>query len=328
MAAINKKRKTNTVRVKKKRWYPIFAPKQFQESLLGETYVSESTDIDNKFLTANLSTIMKRMRKQNVNIHFKVTEVKDGKGYTSIVGYSLINAAIKRLVRKGRDKIDDSFIAKTSDKKVLRLKPLIISMNKGTKSVQSALRLESRRIIREFVFTKTVEEVFNDIIEGRLAKQIKDAIGKIAPVKTVEFRMVKLEENTKIVVTDKAVKSEEVTIRSKDKGELHISEEELAALKAAEQAKLAEEAANAAQEAEDSENSEDFGDDSEEETEEELLVESEDDSEEFGDSEESNEVSDDVSKKVKSEDNSVVKEVSNESDSVDESSNEAESKEE
>ena len=307
MAAMNKKRKTSNVRVKKKKWYPIFAPKQFQESLLGETYVSETTDIDGKFITANLSTIMKKMRKQNVNIHFKVTSVKDGKGYASIIGYSLINAAVKRLVRRGRDKIADSFIAKTKDKKVMRLKPLIISMNKGTKSVQSALRLEARKIIREFVFTKTVDEVFAEIIEGRLAKQIKESIGKIAPVKTVEFRIVKLEENTNVIVTDKEVESEAVTIRSKDKGELHISEEELAALKAAEEAKLAEEAATAEEAVIDSENSEDFGEDSEEE----LEVASEDDSEEFGEDSKSETL--DVEEEVA--DETPVEEVKSESDS-------------
>ena len=157
MAVNIKKKKASAVKVKKKKWHPIIAPKQFNEVVLGETYVSETTEIASKYLTANLSTIMRSMRKQNVNIHFRVTEVKDGKGYTIIIGYSLINAAIKRLVRRGRDKVADSFICKTKDKKIMRIKPLIITMHKGTKSIQSAIRLEARRVIREFAFSKTAD---------------------------------------------------------------------------------------------------------------------------------------------------------------------------
>jgi len=277
MAAM-KKRKTTTTKVKKKKWHPIYAPKQFQETQLGETYVSESTEIMGKFLTVNLSTIVRSMRKQNINIHFKVDDVKDGKGYTSIIGYSLINAAIKRLVRRGRDKVSDSFLAKTKDKKVMRIKPLIITMHKGTKSIQSAIRLETRKVIREFAFSKTTEEVFDSIINGKLQKLIKENIIKISPVKNIEFRIVRLEENSKIIVTDKAVESEEVKIRRKEKGEKHISEEEMKALEEAKKKELEEAKALGA--------TEDFGsdlDDIEDESSEDASESSENESEDFGD---------------------------------------------
>lgn len=279
MAAKNLKKKKAAVKVKKKKWHPIYAPKQFNEVQLGETYVSETSQIQSKYLTANLSTIVKSMRKQKINIHFKVSEVKDGKGYTTIIGYSLINAAIKRLVRRGRDKIADSFIAKTKDKQVMRLKPLVITMNQGTKSIQSAIRLEARRVIREFTFTKTTEEVFADIIDGKLQKQIKDSVGKIAPVKNVEMRIAKMEENANVKVTDKEVESEAVRIRRKDRGEKHISEEELKALEAA-RAEARAEDEEIDGEDDDEESTEDFGE--------------EEATEDFGDDEETEEPKEEV----------------------------------
>ncbi len=302
MAAM-KKRKTTTTKVKKKKWHPIYAPKQFQEAQLGETYVSESTEIMNKFLTINLSTIVRSMRKQNVNIHFKVTDVKDGKGHASIIGYSLINAAIKRLVRRGRDKVSDSFLAKTNDKKLMRLKPLIITMHKGTKSIQSAIRLEARRIVREFVFSKTIEEVFESIINGQLQKLIKETVAKIAPVKNIEFRIAKIEENNKVIITDKAVESEEVKIRKKEKGEKHISEEELKAIEEAKKKEAEEQALAEAAEtdnSDDGENSEDFGEE-EAESEDEETVEETTESEELKEEVESEESSEEETNKSESE---------------------------
>jgi ribosomal protein S3AE len=185
--------------------------------------------LEGKFLTANLSTIGRGgFRKQNINIHFKVDKVSDGKAYTSIIEYSLINAAIKRLVRRGRDKISDSFLVKTKDKKVLRVKPLIITMNKVTKSVQSAVRLETRRVVREFAFTKSLEEVFGSIIEGKLQKIIKEASSKITLLKSIEIRRAKVYDASKVVITEDGVKTEAVKIRRNEKGEKVVSEEERA----------------------------------------------------------------------------------------------------
>jgi ribosomal protein S3AE len=221
-----KKRKIANIKVKKKKWFPIYAPALFNDVLLGESYVTESALLEGKYITANLSTITRNMRKQNVNIQFKVEKVSDGKGYTSMISYSLINAAVKRLVKRGRDKISDSFLAKTKDKKLLRIKPLIISLNPGTKSTQSAVRLETRRVIREFVFSKTLEESFSAIIDGKLQKVIKDSTAKIIPLKSVEIRIAKLEENKNVVLTEDGVRTEKVTIRSRNKGEKHLAEEE------------------------------------------------------------------------------------------------------
>ncbi|MBN1175507.1 hypothetical protein JXA48_02590 [Candidatus Woesearchaeota archaeon] len=221
-----KKRKTVVAKVKKKKWFPIYAPKSFGEVMLGESYVSEAEELNGKYITSNLSTITRSMRKQSVNVQFKVTSVVEGKGQTETVGYSLINAAVKRLVRRGRDKVSDSFLAKTSDKKILRFKPIIITNNHGTNSVQSALRLEARRLIREYAFTKTVEEIFKEVSDGKIQKTVKDACGKIFPIRGVDLKAVKLLENTDIVVTDKEVVSEKVVIRKKDKGVAHAVEDE------------------------------------------------------------------------------------------------------
>lgn len=218
-----KKKKITQAKVKKKKWFTVLAPKLFNNASLGESYVADSELLQGKYVTANLSTIVGNMRKQNINMHFRVISVADGKAQTEVIGYSLINAALKRLVRRGRDKIGDSFLAKTKDKKVLRIKPLIITRSKGTKSTQSAVRLETRRVIREFVFSKTVEEFFAEIADAKLQKLVKQECAKIFPLRSMDIKSARLEENAGVVITEDGVKTEKVTIRRKDKGELHSS---------------------------------------------------------------------------------------------------------
>ncbi len=214
-----KKTKKSTLNQKKgkKKWFPIHAPALFGESLLGETYVYESNQLEGKYLTANLSVITKNMRKQNANVTFKVTKVVEGKGVTEIIGYNMINAAVKRLIRRGRDKIADSFLTKTIDKNILRIKPLIITANKTTKSVQSACRLEARKVVRDYVFSKTVDQVMDDIINGKFQKLIKDKVKSIYPIKSVDIRIARLEEHSGLVITDEAIKSEPVKKRKLSK---------------------------------------------------------------------------------------------------------------
>jgi small subunit ribosomal protein S3Ae len=225
-----KKRKIAQPKAKKKKWYVISAPALFNETPIGETYLSSVDELSNKYATVNLSTLTRSMRKQNVNVMFKVSSVVDDKAKTEIIGYSLVNAAMKRLVRRGRDKIIDSFLAKTKDEKILRVKPLILTLNCGTHSMQTAVRLETRRFIREFFFSKTVEEIFSEIINEKLQKELKKIVLKIVPLKSVDFKTVRLEENANVIINKDGVITEKVTIRRKDKGEKHLTEEELVAL--------------------------------------------------------------------------------------------------
>ncbi len=269
-----KNKKITQTKVKKKKWYAVIAPKLFNHAALGESYVADSELLNGKYLTANLSTITGNMRRQNVNMLFRVTKVVEGKAETEVIGYSLINAAMKRLVRRGRDKITDSFLAKTNDKKVLRVKPVIITHTHGTKSVQSAVRLESRRVIREFAFTKSVEEFFSDIAEAKLQKLVKESCAKIFPLRSIDIKSAKLEENTDVVVTENAVKTEKVVIRSKDKGELHaVAEEQPDPQAETKKEQQAEDAALDEQEEVASEDFEDDKDDSEESKAEETVEE-------------------------------------------------------
>lgn len=266
--AIKKIRKKTVTKKGKKKWHKIQAPALFGGAQLGESYVYTPEDLVGKYLTANLSTITKNMRKQTANVKFRVHKLEEGVGLTEVVGYHMINAAVKRLVRRGRDKVADSFICKTKSKKIMRIKPLIITANHTTKMIQSACRLEARRIVKDFVFSKDIEEVIDAIVNGRLQKIIKEKVIKIFPVKTVEIRMANLEENNKVVVTDKEVQHDEIRQRkitkntegTKWKEEKQVSDEVEQALDIPEDVELTDE-----------DDSEDFGDeeetdDSEEET--------------------------------------------------------------
>jgi len=102
-------------KIKKKTWFEIIAPKIFRNASLGETLVADKEQLIGKEITASLANITGDMKRQSTIIKFKITELKEDKAITDITGYSILLTHIKRMVRKGRERVDSSFVCTTKD---------------------------------------------------------------------------------------------------------------------------------------------------------------------------------------------------------------------
>ena len=114
-------------KLKKKQWYNIIAPKQFDNVVIGETLVYEPGAMLGKTLSHSLMNLTNDTKRQNINIHFKVVEIDGDNAKTSIVGYQIIPSTVKRFVRRNSEKMDLSFTCDTADNVFLRVKPLVIT---------------------------------------------------------------------------------------------------------------------------------------------------------------------------------------------------------
>ncbi len=182
------KAKQSVKQKKKKKWFPIIAPKIFGESVIGESYVDSSEALMGKYVTANLSTVTNDMKNQNINIRFRVTSVKEGKGYSEVVDFRLIQSFVKRLVRRGRTKVDDSFIARTKDGIRVRVKPLVITKNRCVGSIATKIRLTTRDFLKKKISEQSFVQSVQDILAGKFQKELKPLLNKIYPIKSVDVR--------------------------------------------------------------------------------------------------------------------------------------------
>mgnify|MGYP005838972503 CR=1 FL=1 len=187
-----KKKKAPARKIKKKKWFPIKAPNIFGEKTLGESILTDPNDMKGRHMTLNLMNITGSPKNQNANIQFKIKDVKDGQGITKVVKYELISSFIKRVVRRGRTKIDDSFIAKTSDYRV-RIKPIIITNTKVPKSVASKLRLQVRKILKDKLKKVNFEKAVDEVLKGNFEKDVKNTIADVTPIRNFHIRILKVE---------------------------------------------------------------------------------------------------------------------------------------
>jgi ribosomal protein S3AE len=190
--------KNIAVKKKKKVWLSIYSPESMGNLLLGESHVYEKEELIGKTLTLNLATITNDMKKQNINVTFKVVSVAENKGHTELVNYVLVSSYIKRLIRRNREKIDDSFLAKTKDGKVVRVKPIAITNSDTFNSIVTKIRLGMKALIKSALKQRTYDEFVNDIISMRFQKEMKEKLNKIYPLKYIDVRQILLEEKGKV----------------------------------------------------------------------------------------------------------------------------------
>lgn len=254
--------KPTILKKKKKAWYQIHAPKILNNVILGESTVYGKEELKGKSLKLNLSTIVNDMRKQHLDVFFRVSVIVENKGLAEVTGISLVQSYIKRLVRRGRDKVDDSFLVKSKDRKILRIKPLLVTNYRTNRSVNSRLRLETREVIRRILSKTDADEFFHMIITGKIQKEIKDKINKIYPLKHVEIRIAQYEKDKGKEI--KEVSDEELAETAASDEEIEEEAEKLETEESEES-----EDSNEFNETEDSEESEEFDDsESDEEVEE------------------------------------------------------------
>lgn len=172
----------------KKRWLPIVAPKSFDSIVLGDTHVSDPQQAIGKSVTANLMNLTGDMRKQGIEIRFDVVKVNEGKAQTAVTGYELLPSMMKRIIRRGRSKVADSFIVRTATGRLIRIKPIIITANPASSGACTAMRLAARERIKRLITSMSFDRLVQDLINYKLQRVIKDEVNKTHPVKGVEVK--------------------------------------------------------------------------------------------------------------------------------------------
>jgi len=180
-----------TGKKKKKIWYEVIASREFNNSLIGEIPSFEPKNLVGKCIKVSLMSLTGNPKKQNANIKFKISNVTERKASTEVVSYELSSSYIKRMVRKGKSKLDDSFILESKDKIKFRVKPVVVTRKKVQKSVLTALRKDLKEFLGQKAKEKDFSNFLNEILFGRFQMETKKKLSKVYPVALFDLRVVK-----------------------------------------------------------------------------------------------------------------------------------------
>jgi len=186
------KKGTRKIRRKGKKWFSIIAPKMFNNLKIGETMAYEPSQLVGRKLRVNLMTLMNDSRKQNVNINFIIDSINGENGVCKVVGYELNKAHLKRLVKKGISKIEDSFLAESKDGVKFKIKPLLITRFKLKNSVATEMRKRLKEKVKNSFKQTNWEEIIISIVQNRLQRDLKGVLKKVYPLSYFEVRVLEL----------------------------------------------------------------------------------------------------------------------------------------
>ena len=175
--------------LKKKKWVQIVAPRELDNINLGETPSFNPPDIKGRTIWVNLMQITNDPRKQNISLKLKMKEVKEDKVDTETVGYEISSSYIKRIVRVGRNKVEDSFLCTTKDNVKIRIKPILITIHNTKNSVISSLRREARKRLEKTVSEYDFHELISAVLGGRIQKELRVSLTKIYPLSVCDFKV-------------------------------------------------------------------------------------------------------------------------------------------
>ncbi len=183
----------------KKKWYQILAPKEFNENLIGETPSLDPRLLIGKVIRVNLMNLTRDIKKQNTNIRFKIIGLIENKAQTEVIGYQIIPAFIKRIIRRGRNNLHDSFVCETSDGKRVRVKTLVITIHKTKGAVTNSLNNSMKVNLKDYVKKISYKELIRELISYKLQINLKNSLKSIYPLRNCEIKEMILEAEKKVV---------------------------------------------------------------------------------------------------------------------------------
>ena len=174
--------------VSKKKWVRIIAPQFLNSEVVGETLVAEPRSLVGRYVTTSLANLSGDMKQHSVSVKLKITAVEDGTAQTEVFGFEMSPSAIKRLVRRNTNRLDDSFVCSTADGKSLRIKPVMFTASKTTGSALKALRHLMIAVVAKEIKAVPYEEVMRSIMSYKLQSTLRNQLRKTFPVKYFEIK--------------------------------------------------------------------------------------------------------------------------------------------
>ncbi len=128
----------------------------------------------------------------------------------------LVGSFIRRMIRKGSDYVEDSFIVDCKDAKIV-IKPFLITRNKVSRAVRNELRNNSKKFLESYLKARPIKEVFSDLMANKLQKELSLKLKKIYPLALCEIRAVDILTEAEIKRLEE--KAEEKASRTEEKAE-------------------------------------------------------------------------------------------------------------
>ena len=163
-----------------------------------QIFAYELTELEGKYIRYDLTRIL---RGKSILMQFRV-QVKDNKAIALPRGAILMPYFLRRMIRKGTDYVEDSFIAECKDAS-LKIKPFLITRRKVSKRVRRGLREKAKQEIIKYLKDKSSQKIFEEILKNKMQKDLSILLKKIYPLALCEIKSIEIKKDLEVKVKEK-----------------------------------------------------------------------------------------------------------------------------
>jgi ribosomal protein S3AE len=182
MAKVKKKTVDNW---KKKKWYNVTADPVFDSKEIAKTVALDSSKLIGRTIKKSLNDLTSNIKDSGYTVTFKINKVTGTNAETKLEELNTKVANLKRMIRRGKSKVEIIFFVETKDNQKIKLKVMCLSGTKFT----TATRTETRNLIvdslTEDIKEKTSREVWTNIVYQKFSEKLKKKLVKLGYINKV-----------------------------------------------------------------------------------------------------------------------------------------------
>jgi small subunit ribosomal protein S3Ae len=179
---------------KKKQWYSLVAPAEFDRTLLGETVAEKPKNLLGRTIISDLGQLTGQRQKRYVKVIFQVEKVEGNNANCKTAGHEIGFSFLNRLLRRRTSKVELVQTVETEDNAKVKVKTVALSVRKLTRKQERSIRKFMLDFIEKAAKKKPFQEFSQELIFGALASKLFKQVSKIAPLKRVEVTKSRLME--------------------------------------------------------------------------------------------------------------------------------------
>jgi len=177
---------------KLKKWYSVYAPKVFNDALVGEMPANDDKYVVGRNIVVGLDSLTRNPSNAYVSVTLKVTDVNGNAAHTKLVSISQLYSYIRSLVRRYRSVAGSVLPVKTKDGVEMVVKMLVITKARTTHSRIVGIRKEMNQHVTNFFSENEANAAITAVVEGRFQAELASKLRHIAPLNKVEVKTLEI----------------------------------------------------------------------------------------------------------------------------------------
>lgn len=173
---------------KLKKWFSVYAPKQFNDVVIGEMPANDEKAMVGRNIDVGLDILTKNPSHAYTNVVLKVISADGSAAHTKIVSITQLYSYIRSLVRRYKSIATLILPVSSKDGTKFVYKMLVITRQRATHSRISGIRREMNERMLNYAKETNASEMISSVIDGKFQAEMAAQLRHITPISKVEVR--------------------------------------------------------------------------------------------------------------------------------------------